>query len=194
MHDAESADRVGGATVHVRRVVTGSSSDGKAVFVSDSLVDGVTLALLPGYEWHRIWGADGHIELPTDGKDQGPLAHIPPSVGFRFGLITVGPDSVAISDDIDLVAALDEMESKLPGLAALPEADDPSMHTTDTVDFEYVISGRVIAELDDGANVELGPGDTLVMNGTRHAWRNPFHEPCLMVTVMVGADRGTSTR
>ena len=27
----------------------------------------------------------------------------------------------------------------------------------------------------------------LVQNGTRHAWRNPFDEPCVLVVVLVGA-------
>ena len=47
------------------------------------------------------------------------------------------------------------------------------VHTTDTIDFEYVISGRVVLELDDGVTTELGPGDTVVQNGPRHAWRGP---------------------
>jgi len=51
------------------------------------------------------------------------------------------------------------------------------------------VSGRVILELDDGATVELGPGDTVIQNGTRHAWRNPYEEPCQIVVVLVGAVR-----
>ena len=46
-----------------------------------------------------------------------------------------------------------------------------------------------VLELDDGASVELGPGDTVVQNGTRHAWRNPYSEPCRMVVFLVGAER-----
>lgn len=49
------------------------------------------------------------------------------------------------------------------------------------------MSGRVILELDDGATRELRAGDTVVQNGTRHAWRNPFDEPCRMVVVLIGA-------
>ena len=82
-----------------------------------------------------------------------------------------------------------ELEAKLPGLAEHMEPDAPGMHTTDTVDFEYVISGRAVLELDDGATMEIGPGDTVVQNGTRHAWRNPFDEPCRMVVFLVGAER-----
>jgi mannose-6-phosphate isomerase-like protein (cupin superfamily) len=85
------------------------------------------------------------------------------------------------------------MERALPGMAAHMEPDEPGMHTTDTVDYEFVVSGRVVLELDDGATVELGPGATVVQNGTRHAWRNPFDEPCQMVVVLVGATRNSST-
>ena len=63
------------------------------------------------------------------------------------------------------------------------------MHTTDTVDYEFVISGEVVLELDDGAEVTLRPGDTVVQNGTRHAWRNRTSEPAVLVVVLVGAKR-----
>lgn len=33
----------------------------------------------------------------------------------------------------------------------------------------------------------LGPGDTVVQDGARHAWRNPFDEPATLV-VLVAAD------
>ena len=78
-------------------------------------------------------------------------------------------------------AALADLEAALPGLLDHNEPDNPGMHTTVTIDFEYVLSGRVVVELDDGATVELGPGDTVVQNGTRHAWRNPFHPPRLLI-------------
>jgi quercetin dioxygenase-like cupin family protein len=63
------------------------------------------------------------------------------------------------------------------------------MHTTDTIDFEYVVSGEVWLELDDGVEVKLSAGDTLVQNGTRHAWRNKSAEPCALVVFLVGAHR-----
>src|SRR6476620_7077281 len=48
----------------VRRVVTGHDGDGKAVFVSDTTVAPVTLALLPGSEFHQLWGADEPPRFP----------------------------------------------------------------------------------------------------------------------------------
>lgn len=49
------------------------------------------------------------------------------------------------------------------------------------------MSGRVVLELDDGATRELSAGDTVIQNGTRHAWRNPFDEPYVVAVVLVGA-------
>ena len=72
-------------------------------------------------------------------------------------------------------------------MAAHMEPDNPGMHTTASVDYEFVVSGRVILELDDGATKELHAGVTVVQNGTRHAWRNPFDETCLIVVVLVAA-------
>jgi hypothetical protein len=45
-------------------------------------------------------------------------------------------------------------------------------------------------ELDDGAKVSLRQGDCVVQNGTRHRWRNPLPEPCLMAFISVGGKRG----
>ena len=45
-------------------------------------------------------------------------------------------------------------------------------------------------ELDDGQITHLKQGDTIVQNGTRHRWRNPLNEPCLMAFISVGGQRG----
>ena len=84
-------------------------------------------------------------------------------------------------------AALADLEAALPGLFDHNERDNPGMHTTVTIDFEYVLSGRVVLELDDGAKFELGPGDTVVQNGTRHACSNPFDETATLLVVLIGA-------
>ena len=45
-----------------------------------------------------------------------------------------------------------------------------SMHHTDTVDLDVVLSGSVDLILDDGAH-PLAPGDSAVVTGVDHAWR-----------------------
>ncbi|HWS47800.1 MAG TPA: cupin domain-containing protein [Acidimicrobiia bacterium] len=179
--------------MQVRRVVTGTTAERKSVFASDTAVDAITLELLPGYEFHRLWGSDAVAALPESGADRPPMPYFPSPGGFRFGLFTVPPDTTVLPENLDLEAALAELDASLPGMAAHMEPENPGMHTTQTIDFEYVVSGRVVLELDDGATVELGPGDTVVQNGTRHAWRNPFTEPCQMVVVLLGATRTESS-
>jgi mannose-6-phosphate isomerase-like protein (cupin superfamily) len=175
--------------VKVRRVVTGQDPSGKSVFVSDEEVEPVTLALLPGAEFHRLWGADDTPKLPTDGTPTSQHAYFPPAGGFRWGLFTLPPSSVATPENIDIAAALQELEEKLPGMAAHMEPDHPGMHTTDTVDFEIVLSGEITLELDDGVEVTLKPGDTVVQNGTRHAWHNRGDVPAVIVVGIIGANR-----
>lgn len=172
----------------VRRVVTGHDTAGKAVFVSDGAVEPLTSALLPGAEFHRLWGADEAPRFPDGGTMPEHRTYFPPVGGFRFGFFTLPPAGTAgPGDEIDVGAALAELEEKLPGLAGHMEPDEPGMHTTATVDFEVVLSGTVVLELDDGATVTLRRGDTVVQNGTRHRWSNPGAEPACLAVVLIGA-------
>lgn len=173
----------------VRRVVTGQRADGKSVFVGDEQVEPITLALIPGAEFHRLWGADEVVSLPTDGAMPEHKDYFPPAGGFRWGFFTLPPAGVGLPEDVDINAALTEMEQKLPGMAGHMEPDNPGMHTTHTVDFEVVLSGEVWLELDDGAEVCLKQGDTVVQNGTRHRWINKGTEPAVLAVGIVGANR-----
>ena len=173
--------------MNVRRVVTGRTPEGKSVFVSDTEVPPVTLDLLPGAKFHRLWGSDIPVQLPSDGSPPPIPRYFPPLGGFRFGLFTVGPDAVTLPPDLDIATAFAEIQQKLPGLAEVLELDHPGMHTTDTIDYEIVISGEVWLELDDGQEVHLKPGDTVIQNGTRHAWHNKSSTPCVLAVTLIGA-------
>jgi mannose-6-phosphate isomerase-like protein (cupin superfamily) len=175
--------------MRVRRVVTGQTADGTSVFVADEPREPIRAALIPTTEFHPIWGSDEMVALPTDGAPPAAVRFFPPATGFRFLVWTIGPGDAALPDDLDLGAAVAELDRKLPGLIDHNEPDDPGMHTTDTVDFDYVVSGEVLLELDDGATVHLRAGDCVVQNGTRHRWSNPSAEPCTIVTALVGARR-----
>lgn len=181
---------IGGDAIKIRRVVTGHSTYGKSIFASDTQIKPVVIESVPGMQFYRLWGSDSTAHFPDDGALPTMRKHFPPVGGYRVDIITVPPQSSAPAD-VDPEAVEAEIKRKMPGVLEYTEPDAPGMHTTDTVDFEYVISGRVILELDDGASSELGPGDTIVQNGTRHAWRNPFSEPCQMIVFMVGAERVT---
>jgi mannose-6-phosphate isomerase-like protein (cupin superfamily) len=172
----------------VRRVVTGHDEQGKAVFASEDVIPPITLGLLPGSEFHRLWGADDAPRFPDSGAEPAHSSYFPLLGGFRFGFFTVPPDGGrGVPEDLDIEAALAELEEKLPGLAGHMEVDDPGMHTTATVDMEVVLSGQVVLELDDGATRTMGPGDVIVQNGTRHRWSNPGDEPAVLAVFIVGA-------
>src|SRR4029079_1065006 len=47
------------AAMKVRRVVTGHDANGKAVFASDTEVDGYRPTLMSASEFHLLWGGDG---------------------------------------------------------------------------------------------------------------------------------------
>ena len=172
-----------------RRVVTGQDGDGKAVVVRDGPVDPVSVALFPGAEFHRIWGSDGPVHLPSDGTSPEARTHFPPSRGFRFSLFTMAPDAET-SPGSETAAAREEIEIKLPGLIGVLEPGGAGRHTTDTIDLNLIVSGEVWLLLDDGAEVHLRAGDCVVQNGTRHAWSNRGNQPCVMAVAQVGAVRG----
>jgi mannose-6-phosphate isomerase-like protein (cupin superfamily) len=176
----------------IRRVVTGHSPVGKAIFVSDSKVAGYQPALMPGAEFHSLWASDGPITYPNDGSQPTSFGYFPTPGGHRFGFFTLPPAAVAetpLDPSLDLNAALADVEAHLPGLLGHMEPDNPGMHTTDTTDFEVVISGEVCLELDDGSEVLLKPGDTVVQNGTRHRWTNRGTVPAVVALFAVGANR-----
>jgi mannose-6-phosphate isomerase-like protein (cupin superfamily) len=171
-----------------RRVVTGHDEAGNAIFVSDEKVPPVTPALLPGSEFHQLWGCDTTAAFPDDGSRPAAPRYFPPVGGVRFGFFTIPPDGGAGAPaDLDLTAAFAEFDQKLPGMAEYLERDDPGMHTTASIDFGVVLSGTAILELDNGAKVSLDVGDTYVQNGTRHRWSNTGDQPAVLAVVMVGA-------
>ena len=179
----------------VRRVVTGHAASGKSVFVSDESVAPRKPVLLPGAEFTMLWGGDQTPHFPDDGSMPDWHTYFPPVGGFRFSIFTLPPGTAeARTDGLTTEEAIADGEAKLPGLLGYMELDDPGMHTTDTIDFEVVLEGTVILELDDGAEVTLHPGDTVVQNGTRHRWRNPGDVPARLALFVCGAEHDTVNR
>ena len=170
----------------VRRVVTGHRQ-GKATFVSDEEVQATPVGLLPGSETHRLWGADRAPTFPDAGAPTDQPTYFPPVGGYRFAFFTLPPAGVQAPPDLDMPVAQREMDEKLPGLLASMEPNGEGMHTSDTIDFEDVLSGEFTHELDDGAEKILRPGDTVVQNGTRHRWINRGKDPAVVAGFMVGA-------
>ena len=168
----------------IRRVATGTTTDGRSVVAFDELLNPVTVSALPGYSWYKLWGFDEPPGDPADAVVSSGESHFPPAGGARFNVFTVPPASTARQP---LTAeAQRELDEKLPGRTPRMESDQAGMHRTQSVDLIMVISGSISLELDDGAVVHLKAGDCLVQNGTRHAWRNNSDQPCTLAIVLLG--------
>ncbi len=173
----------------IRCVVTGQDANGKSVVVRDTPVKPLTLAVLPGYEFHRLWGIDSAPGLPSDGTPPPQPRYFPPKGGFRFAFFSIPPDEGTGADQLATPSGVEEIQQKLPGMIEVLELDHPGMHTTDTMDFDIVVSGEAVLKLDNGAEVVLRADDCVIQNGTRHVWRNRSRENCVIAVTLVGAER-----
>lgn len=71
--------------------------------------------------------------------------------------------------------------------AALSPEEGPEFlgaHETDTIDLVAVISGEITMVF-EGREITLGPGDSVVQQGTPHDWVNKGSEPCIIAGVLV---------
>ena len=174
-----------------RRVITGHDANLKAIFGSDEVVEPSAVHGI-NFEFVRLWGADVPGSFPDSGTEPEYRTYFPPAGGFRFGVFTIPAAQVVPLASDERRKAYSDMERLFPGLAAHMEPNNPGIHTSDSIDFGYVISGSIWLELDDGSAKELRAGDTCVQNGTGHAWRNRNTEPCQVLVALIGAHREPS--
>ncbi len=182
--------------VKARRVVTGHTPTGKSIFLSDGQpARVVTFDSLPGAALIELWSTEAApvlSEQPTVDPTPTMRSFVPEPGGTRFRVVRFPPTQEILSglkQEYNAEAFQKEFLAKAPGLAETHETEDSGMHTTDTVDYGIVLSGEIGLELDDSSEVQLKPGDCVIQNGARHAWRNRGSEACLMAFVSVGATR-----
>jgi hypothetical protein len=178
--------------VQIRRVVTGLDAAGRATVVSDGPPPrSHDLVHVPGMSTALLWATAPGAPLEAGGADPTPrlVSQLPRPGGTCFVIVRFPPDSVFTDPGFDATAADAEQRLASPGIAERFEPDNPGMHTTDSVDYIVVLAGQVWLELDDGQLTRLQAGDTVVQNGTRHAWRNLSTEPVTLAVVQVGVTR-----
>jgi mannose-6-phosphate isomerase-like protein (cupin superfamily) len=178
--------------MQIRRVVTGLDADGRAVIASDAAAPrSHDLVHVPGMSTAMLWATGPDEPIRADGADPTPSVRhqLPAPGGTCFLIVRFPPDTVFRDPGFDQAAAEAEQQMASPGIPELFEPGNPGMHTTESVDYGVVLDGEVWLELDDGRLTRLGRGDTVVQNGTRHAWRNLGEVPVTMAFVHVGARR-----
>ena len=176
----------------IRRVVAGTGTDGKAqVFADGAAPRSVTFTTVPGFAAALLWAteAEDGVGRGAPADRSGDAGFVPARGGTRVMMVSFPPDSVMTRADFDAAAFGAEFGRLVPGLAETFEPDHPGMHTTDSIDYDIVLDGEIVLELDDGQQVKLGRHDVAVQHGNRHAWRNPGDRPATMLFVLVGVPR-----
>jgi mannose-6-phosphate isomerase-like protein (cupin superfamily) len=178
--------------VQIRRVVTGRGGAGRAMVISDGPPPrSHDLVHVPGMSTALLWATAPGEPLQASGADPTPqvVSQLPLPGGTCFLIVRFPPDAVFTDPGFDAAAAAAEQRLASPGIAERFEPDNPGMHRTDSVDYIVVLAGEVWLELDGGHLTRLQAGDTVVQNGTRHAWRNRSTEPVTLAVVQVGVAR-----
>src|SRR4051812_5721498 len=178
-----------------RRALTGRDDVGKSVFKSFEVTSKVVeIDSNPGLTFYELYSTEGVPRLT--GVEPDPMLErtkaFPGPGGTMFRLISYPPkrpEGYKPPPGVTFESALQEMSAKVPGMGDHFERGAPGMHTSDTIDYCIVVRGEMTLELDDGAKVHLRQGDCVVQNGTRHRWRNPLPEPCLMAFISIGGKR-----
>lgn len=166
-----------------RRVVTGHDEHGIAKVVRDDVADCVLQRpTRPGVTLTNIWQLDSAPAEPELEHDpvEGPLILHPPQSGSVFRIIQFDPEDPDVIANIDGKAAFAEMGA---GSNVVENARHPYMHRTDSVDYTVVLSGEIYMLMDE-EDVLLKAGDTVIQQGTNHAWSNRSDQPCLMMFVL----------
>ena len=173
----------------VRRVVTGHDADGKAVFVSDEAVAPIVPSLLPGNEFHRLWGGDATPHFPDDGAAPGRPRLLPAGRRLPVRASSRSRPTAAPARRPTSTSRRPWPSSRRssPGWPATWSPPTPACTPPPRSTSRSCCRAPSTLELDDGAKVTLGVGDTVVQNGTRHRWSNAGTEPAVLAVFICGA-------
>jgi quercetin dioxygenase-like cupin family protein len=142
----------------IRRIVTGHTHEGTAVFVSDNQYE--TIVIPSGdAAMATIWTTTtvpADLNDETDGRER------------DAGTTLKGGSVIRVVD-------------------MLPNASSP-LHRTSSIDYGIVMSGKIELELDNQVFKTVEAGEIIVQRGTIHKWRNPSNEEiCRIVFVLTEA-------
>ena len=167
----------------VRLVITGHGEQGRGKVISDRQVP-PNEANAAGYRFHLLWGTDKLPVYPDDGLQASYNQIFPGVGGIRLAHLVIEPDSVFEKANADRQA---QEEGNVEGVHT-SATRSAGMHFTPSVDMQTVISGEVWVELDDGVEVHLHAGDSMIQQGAWHAWRNHGTEPAHVIAAVIGVE------
>ncbi|WP_348811824.1 cupin domain-containing protein [Flavobacterium maritimum] len=140
----------------IRRIVTGHTPEGTAVFASDEEFNTV---IIPTGDaaMATLWTT---TSVPADCNDEIDGAKRDAGTTLKGGSV------IRIVD-------------------MLPGASSP-LHRTNSIDYGIVITGEIELELENETSKRIGAGEIIIQRGTLHKWRNPSEtEICRIVFVLI---------
>jgi quercetin dioxygenase-like cupin family protein len=119
----------------------------------------MVLSPAPGLELTEVWRSEavGPGALAGADRSREPFVPEPAAGGVLFRLVTFPPDPAG------------------------------HMHRTASLDLALLVSGELVLALDGGEEQTVRPGDTVVLRGAMHAWRNLTNQPAVLAVVMLSA-------
>ena len=167
----------------VRRVVTANDQDGRSYILFDGPAGTVVEQGGRGLIFHELWETDGPLASNEGTEDAGarPVRHHPPEAGTRFRIVELMPEEQQSAESVR-----QDFERIDAAGIQLEESADPTMHRNQSVDYNIILSGEVVAVTERNETL-LKPGDVLIQRGTAHTWHNRGTVPCVFASVMVSA-------
>jgi mannose-6-phosphate isomerase-like protein (cupin superfamily) len=167
---------------HQSRVVTTAIDDDGRSFIASDNEGALVLDDAFGKSFN-VWETD-KFPVATSG-DFTPYPHpqFDPASGMRIYTTAFAPEK-SWGEDADAIV---DSAMKAVGLGDTRGERSAGFHTTATVDIQTVVSGEIYAVMDDG-EVLLRQGDSIVMRGVPHTWRNRSDEVAIVLAVMIAAE------
>ncbi len=168
----------------MRRVITGVNDQGVAVFCRDD--ESPHALKMGGFEMGELWfDPDATISDGCDDLAKQKLGNVPEMGEVQLRYVVFPP-----KEEMEAMLQGGELQESADVSAEFHvEDDNPGMHTTETIDYGFVLEGSITLELDKGEKKVLHQGDCYVQNGTRHAWHNETDKRAVIGVVMLGAKR-----
>jgi hypothetical protein len=135
--------------------------------------------------YQLVWEFPGIPDVPSRIGELASDLGMPKPGGVKVGRAVLFARSAGKTDVTELFSDAERSGIVVPD-------DNPAMHQTDTVDVEFIISGKVDVIFPSGEKRTLQAGDFMVMGGVPHEWSNPYDEDCVLTIAVVGAERTTS--
>jgi hypothetical protein len=173
----------------VRRIVTGINSAGRSCIVEDGVSPAMQLiAARASYRNNNLWrtlGCAESVDAPDSITEHRGV--LPPAGGTVIRVIDIPPESAD--------AAERKRQTETVFASMFPDAKHdaaharhPGMHATNTIDYAILLSGELIAILEDAETV-MRAGDVLIQRGTNHAWANRSDSIARIAFILIDAAR-----